>query len=124
MKHSDYAVINGRYGFRPYDPDNDCMDKKNYIIYKKNQNTVNRILTKNTKIFDYQKDRMIQKGFGIEDSKQFVDRLEKKYGNSTIMQFFQNKKFKKCAFLIHSDEKLAMDLGIKNFYGNSFYLEL
>ena len=114
----------GRYGFRPYDPDNDCLDKKNYIIYKKNQKIVNRTLTKNTKIFEYQKDGMIQKGIGIEDSKHFVDRLEKKYGNLTIMQFFQNKKFKKCAFLIHFYEKLAMDLGIKNFYGNSFYLEL
>lgn len=114
----------GKYGFRPYDPWEDKPDEKQSIRYKNNFMKINTTLTRDTKIFNYICDLMINKGTSEDDAKKWFDRLTEKYGNLTIAKFFQYIEFKLCGLLINFYEKLAHDLDIYNFYGDSFYLEL
>jgi len=113
----------GKYGFMPYDYENDKIHDANIVLYGRNKKLIETILVKNTKIKEYLKNSV--KMEKLENKTKNIDVMLKDYGDKTVSVFIKDfmKNFQKgCALFSHFYRLLAVDIGITNFYGQSFIL--
>ena len=117
----------GKYGFRPYDPAKIISSKKMLNEYSKNKDIVRKTKVKNTNLIKYICEIYEQKISDNGEMKKFKRLCKDNLGDMTIQEFFGDflKEFdKKCAIFNKIYLDFAKDIGIKNYYGSSFYLKL
>ncbi len=118
----------GKYGFRPYDPYNDVQDKELSEIYEKNIIIVKTTKTKDTNIYNYLYDLLLDNDQSNKEKiKEKIDNYYKKYANNTINVLFRNflMNFENaCAIFSQFYIGFCIGLHIYDFTGESFYLDI
>jgi hypothetical protein len=118
----------GKYGFRPYDYNNDTEDDRLAKAYDNNKIIITTTKAKDTNIFNYFLEMLnSEHPEKKEENEKKIKEQYKKYGNLTLDRFF--RKFimnfqKTCVGISMFYMNFSTNLKLQNFYGESFYLDI
>lgn len=116
----------GKYGFRPYDPDTDTENMEDSVLFDKNREIVTKTIVRNTNLFNYLYEIIKTKENEMK-AKQITNKYYELYKDYTVSQFFKeflSKYDRSCSMFSAFYKNYAASLGIWNFHGSSFYLDL
>jgi hypothetical protein len=118
----------GKYGFVPYDSDNNTIDIDNLVNYKVNQHIVKKTKIKCTNIDDYIRKAMIKLNYcdkQINKINKYIDKMQK--NNVSVIDFmreFMNNYDMICDIFASIYKELMKELEMTNLHGKTYYLLL
>lgn len=115
----------GKYGFVPFDPDEEKTYQPVLEDYKHNQKIVLTTLVKDTSIGKYIVEAI--KKYKLKIDVDAISNVVKKYDNLPIMHCINNlmaKYDKHCVIFYYMYSKLMSDLGMRSLYGRTYWLKL
>lgn len=116
----------GKYGFRPYDKTNCIPDKFEIARYNKNKKIIQKTLVKDVKLANYIKNGILKyKLFHLD--RNFIIKLVDDNANTNLSDFLIQlmKNYDKyCCLFEYIQRKIIIELGLKSFHKDSFYLDI
>jgi len=116
----------GKYGFRPYDKNDQISDKKRIKKYIRNQKIIEDIKVKDIPLVKYMNDAIIKHNIKNIDMDILGPKIES-LGNeplSSIIKVLMDGYNSFCCIFAHIINKIYKKLGMYQFYGESFYVDV
>lgn len=116
----------GKYGFRPYDKNDQKPDKKRTKKYIRNQKIIEGVKVKDIPLVKYMNNAIAKHNIKNIDMNTLGPKIES-LGNETLsslIKVLMAEYDSFCCIFAHIINKIYKKLGMYQFYGKSFYIDV